>query len=208
MTGRALFGSSSTAAQKEMKKIIAFAEEAGATRAAIIPAAEIQVENKLASYCRSPKCPFFGQSASCPPYVGGPAAMRRMIAECEYAIVLRIEVDAASLHGEDRPQVMRLLHEISAAVEAEAKRLGFVGAKAFAGGSCKASFCATYADCQVITGKGACRNPDAARPSMSGYGVNVGGLMASAGWSTDLFPPKDESGTEQLAWIAGLVLLR
>lgn len=134
--------------------------------------------------------------------------MRRQLEKSSYAMVIRIEVDSDSLNGEDRPAVMRLLHEISAAVEQEALHLGFSEAYAFAGGSCKMSFCASHESCAVLSGEGKCRNPEAARPSMSGFGVNVGALMQAAGWSTSLFAEKDDSGLSQSAWVAGLILLR
>ncbi|WP_234981123.1 DUF2284 domain-containing protein [Desulfopila aestuarii] len=168
---------------------------------------EVRVENRLAGFCKSPKCPHFGLSMSCPPHISGPGGMRKLLEKCSYVMVIRIEVDSDSLHGEDRPSVMRLLHEISATVEQEAIRLGFSEAYAFAGGSCKMSFCASHEQCAVLSGEGNCRNPDAARPSMSGFGVNVGALMQAAGWSTSLFTEKDDTGVSQSAWVAGLILL-
>jgi predicted metal-binding protein len=131
-----------------------------------------------------------------------------MLKESSHALVIRIEVDSSSLHGEGRPEVMRLLHEITAAVEIEAKRVGFTESAGFAGGSCKPSFCSEHNYCQVVSGLGACRHPDVARPSLSGFGVNVGELMKSAGWSTSLFPQQTTRNEEQMAWVAGLILLR
>ena len=68
---------------------------------------------------------------SCPPYVSGPAGFRKLLQSCRHVIVFRIEIESASLHGEDRPEVMRLLHEITATIEIEAKRLGFPKAGRF-----------------------------------------------------------------------------
>jgi len=193
--------------QDRLNALLHFAENAGATMAARISPAAIKVEDKLADYCQTPRCPHYGLSMSCPPHVEGPAKMRQFLDESRHAIVLRIEIDAESLHGEQRPEVLRLLQEITAAVEREAVRLGYPGAQAFAGGSCKISFCADEDDCRVLAGRGPCRHPDAARPSMSGYGINVGALMQAAGWSTNLFQPEDAAGHSPLAWVAGLVLL-
>jgi len=193
--------------QDSLNALLHFAENAGATMAARISPSVIQVEDRLAEYCQTPRCPHYGLSMSCPPHVAGPASMRRLLNESRHAIVLRIEIDAESLHGEQRPEVLRLLQEISAAVEREAVRLGYAGAQAFAGGSCKISFCTDENDCRVLAGRGSCRHPDAARPSMSGYGINVGALMQAAGWSTNLFQPEDAAGHSPLAWVAGLVLL-
>jgi len=49
-------------------------------------------------------------------------ALRQFLQTCYRIIVLRIEIQAESLHGADRPEVMRLLHEITAEVEKEAIR--------------------------------------------------------------------------------------
>jgi predicted metal-binding protein len=191
--------------QEIIDALVNFAVHAGATKARRLPPASVRVEDRLANFCREPKCPYHGQSMSCPPHVSGPAGIRKLLQSCKHALVIRIEIQSASLHGADRPTVMRLLHEITAEVETEAKRHGFSGSIGFAGGSCKESFCAKHPNCRVLAEHGECRHPRHARTSMSGYGVNVGELTKSAGWSNRLFSP-DDAG-EQLAWVAGLVLV-
>ncbi len=191
--------------EKTHNTLITFALQSGATKAAILPAGSVRVENRLASFCHSPKCPYWGQSASCPPHVSGPSGFREMLKTCSIVLVIRLEIDSSSLHGEERPFVMRLLHETVAKTEQKAAELGFSGARGFAGGSCKPSFCGDKENCRAIE-KGSCRFPEQARPSLSGYGVNVGNLMKDAGWSTDLFNHEnDQKGG--LAWVAGLILL-
>jgi len=194
--------------RKNVDALLAFAIDAGATKVKRLPPESVRVEDQLAEFCREPKCPHFGLAMSCPPHVSGPEGFRKLLGSSRHAIVIRLEIESSSLHGSDRPEVMRLLHEITAAVEIEAKRLGFPGAAGFAGGSCKPSFCPEYPVCRVIGEHGKCRHPDQARPSMSGYGVNVGELMKAAGWSNTLFTKTGSTGEEQLAWVAGLVLLR
>lgn len=194
--------------QKTIDALLDFAILAGATKVKHLPPEKVVVEEKLAEFCGEPKCPHYGRAMSCPPYVSGPAGFRKLLNASKHVIVIRIEIQSSSLHGTDRPEVMRLLQEITAAVEIEAKRLGFVESAGFAGGSCKPSFCAEHQSCRVIAEKGPCRYPDQARPSMSGYGVNVGALMKSAGWSTNLFAPPGKDREEPMAWVAGLVLLR
>ncbi len=194
--------------QKTIDALLDFALAAGATRVKCLSPEDVVVEEKLAEFCREPKCPHFGQAMSCPPHVSGPTEFRKLLRSSKMVLVIRLEIESASLHGNDRPEVMRLLQEITAAVEIEAKRLGFVDSAGFAGGSCKPSFCAEHQNCRVIAEKKPCRFPNQARPSMSGYGVNVGALMKSAGWSTDLFAPPGKDLEESLAWVAGLVLLR
>lgn len=191
--------------QEIIDALVKFAVHAGATKARCLPPESVRVEARLADFCREPKCPYYGQSMSCPPHVSGPAGIRKLLQSCRHALVFRIEIESASLHGADRPAVMRLLHEITAEIETEAKRLGFSGSIGLAGGSCKESFCPEQPNCRVLTGQGECRHPQHSRTSMSGYGVNVGELMKSAGWSNKLFTANDDG--EQLAWVAGLVLL-
>lgn len=188
--------------------LLEFATHAGATRAKLLSPESVCVENGLAALCRDPKCPNWGQSMSCPPHVSGPEGFRKLLQSSSHAIVIRIEIQPSSLHGEDRPEVMRLLHQITAEIEVEAKRVGFTKSKGFAGGSCKPSFCHDHQYCRALTEQGKCRNPDHARTSLSGYGVNVGELMKSAGWSNDLFTSNGNNEEEQLTWVAGLVLLR
>lgn len=193
---------------KKIDSLLKFAAHIGATKVKRLSPESVCVEESLAAFCREPKCPHYGQSMSCPPYVSGPEGFRNILQSCKHAIVLRIEIQPSSLHGEDRPAVMRLLHEITADIENEAKRLGFPDSIGFAGGSCKPSFCSEHSNCRVIAEQGDCRYPEHARASMSGYGVNVGELMKAAGWSAGLFTSGRNTGEEQLSWVAGLVLLR
>jgi predicted metal-binding protein len=193
--------------KRALDSLLEFALQSGATRARRLSPASVCVENRLSAFCRDPKCPNWGQSMSCPPNVSGPEGFRKLLQSCRHAIVLRIEIQSSSLHGEDRPEVMRLLHEITAEVEMQAKRLGFNEAVGFAGGSCKPSFCHEHLGCRVITEQGKCRYPEHARTSLSGYGVNVGELMKSAGWSNNLFRSNSNDEEEEMSWVAGLVLL-
>lgn len=185
-----------------------FAKRAGATRVRCLLPEKVRVEERLASFCHEPRCPNWGQSMSCPPNVSGSDGFRRLLQETKHVLVFRIEIPSSSLLGEQRTEVMRLLHEIAADIEKEAKRLGFGNAAAFAGGSCKLSFCADYQACQVIADQGKCRYPEYARPSMSGFGVNVGELMKAAGWPSAFGKPDDSENASDFAWVAGLVLLR
>ncbi len=185
--------------------LLTFARKSGATAATILRPDCVLVEDSLARCCKKPKCPFWGQSSSCPPHVGGPDDFRQLLQASRLVLVVRLDIQACSLHGEERAQVMRLLHELVAAVEIQAKQLGYAGASGFAAGSCKPCFCADKDDCSALHNKGKCRFPDQARPSLSGFGVNVGHLMEAAGWSGTLFSEREGAG--QLAWVAGLIVL-
>ena len=180
---------------------------AGATEVMPVAPAEIVVEERLAGYCREPQCPNFAQSLSCPPHVAGPAGFLALRDSSRAALVVRIEVPSAVLFSDERREVMRLLHEITAGIERSAIARGYAGSKAFAGGSCKDLFCHDHLTCQVLAGNGKCRNPTQARPSMSGFGINVAKMLQAAGCSEAKSTRPAIPGMESMSWLAGLVLI-
>lgn len=127
--------------------------------------------------------------------------MRRILARADQALVYTIELPAEILNSSQRPEIGRLLHELGAGLERQAESTGFDLAKALVGGSCKRIFCADKPDCNVVDRGGVCRNPDSARQSMSGYGINVNKMCRRAGLALD------QSGTEKMDWVVGLVIL-
>ena len=190
-----------------IQQILDCALENGATRVTLISPDEVPVKNQFADFCREPGCPCYGKSMSCPPNVSGPEGFREKLAASQYAVVIRLEVDKASMMGRERHEVFRILQELTAITEQEAKSLGFTGSQGFAAGSCRFSFCKDYDHCQVLEGNGTCRHPDSARPSMSGYGVDVGKLMKAAGWPSTFMKDDGEQG-ERMTWVAALVILK
>ena len=175
----------------------------GAGAATLIKVEDIVVRDELAGMCLNPRCEGYGRSLSCPPQVAGPQGFREMKADYTTALVFKLEVPKAVAFSFERNEVLALIHEIGARVEKVAREHGAVKARAFAGGSCKELFCADYPECRVLDEGKACRNPDLARPSMSGHGIDVSKLMETAGWSQKLVVDKDEP----MATFTGLVLL-
>lgn len=180
-----------------------FAEESGATKSVILRSSDIIIEDALAGMCLEPKCRNYGLSKSCPPNVSGPSGFRKKLKTCETALFFKIDVPKDILFSSDRKEIFQLLHQIGAGIEQKAVSMGYTNSRAFAGGSCKSIFCETFKDCAVLSGKGHCRNPKAARQSMSGFGVNVSKLMETAGWSL-----KTDSGEEpDMSHVCGLILI-
>jgi predicted metal-binding protein len=180
----------------------------GATACTVIASREIQVKERLASLCNGEyTCPNYGLSASCPPHVEGPAEFRKWQAQSSYAIVVKIELPVSVMFSNERNGVMLLLHQIVSAVELKARNTGWEKSKAFAGGSCKELFCADQKDCRVVTEHEPCRHMETARPSMSGFGIDVTQLMTSCGWSGQKAEKSDAVDKPSTSWIAGLVLL-
>ncbi len=195
-------------AEEELSLLLQTAVQLGASDAAIIPPRAIVVEDELALLCSGDtRCKNYGLAASCPPYVSGPSAFRQWQESSRHAIVVRIDVPTWVIFSDERRDIMRLLHEIVAGVESRASALGYHGSKAFAGGSCKNLFCQDQTVCRVVGAGGQCRNPQFARPSMSGFGINVSRLMETAGWSSKLASRSQASDGESMTWIAGLILI-
>lgn len=190
---------------RELESLAELAVALGASQAKALGSDQIVVEDRLAGFCVEPRCPTYGLSASCPPHVSGPAGFRQMQQSHPYAVVVKLDVPASVLFGNDRPLVMRVMHEIVAAVEQEAVRLSYVQAQAFAGGSCKMIFCEDEPNCAKIA-TGECRHPEESRPSLSGFGVNVSKLMKSCGWDTKIEMVQSASDDGKMSWVAGLVL--
>lgn len=181
---------------------------AGATKADIVAAGDIVVENELAERCRLPQCENYGLSKNCPPYVAGPAAFRKELAAYEQALFFKIDVPSEVLYSSDNRELFQLLHEVAAGIERSAIALGMVRARAYAGDSCKRVFCHNEGDCPVLTVHGKCRHPQLARPSMSGYGINVAELLRSVGWHEDADVLSGGGKSETTTtFVCGLVLL-
>jgi hypothetical protein len=114
---------------------------------------------------------------------------------------------ASFLYGSERLELMGLLHIIVSGVESEAHELQLLKSRGFASGLCKELFCRDYVDCQVLSTTLGCRNSAKARPSMSGFGIDVGHLMRLANWPEKTLRTTTKEGDETFSWLAGLVLL-
>lgn len=179
----------------------------GATEAAIVAAKKIVVDQQLADRCRQPRCENYGLSRNCPPHIGGPAAFGKLLEEYDRALFFKIDVPAGLLYSSDNRELFQLLHEIAAGIEQVAVTRGFLRARAFAGESCKKIFCHDQPGCIALAPGGMCRNPQYARPSMSGFGINVAELVKLAGWAAGVGTSAAESRKTDTAYIYGLVLL-
>jgi predicted metal-binding protein len=189
-----------------VKNLTSSAVQLGATCAAFVAADRIVIEDALARLCREPRCGSFGLSASCPPHVPGPAKFRQWINASKGAIFFKIEVPSENLFSEDRREVMALLHYIASQTEQNAIEQGYVNSRAFAGGSCRKIFCREQSNCAVLANE-KCRNPGIARPSMSGFGVNVGKLIEASDWGSNDFKKESFSQNGSSSALYGLILL-
>jgi predicted metal-binding protein len=191
----------------DLKKLTKLASELGAGSAKVISTSDISVEDHLANLCKEPRCENYGLSASCPPHVAGPSGFIKLLKKFEKAVVFKIDVSSEILLSSDRREVFRALHEISAFIELSAVEMGYQRSRAYAGGSCKRLFCHDYTHCRVLKEGEACRNPHRARPSMSGFGINVSKLMQVAGWTMSRISQDAGRNEASLGTVCGLVLI-
>jgi predicted metal-binding protein len=188
----------------QLENLVRFALSEGAANAKGIASVDIPLEDGLVEYCAT--CPSYGFSMSCTPHVSGPPGFRLMQRQLPWAVVIRLVVPFSALFSNEKRELGRFLHELSAAVETRALCIGCKDARAFAGGSCKSIFCHSHPECNRLSG-GPCRHPGSARPSMSGFGINVSELMVMCGWPLDPGKENGTAGSESLSWLAGLVLI-
>lgn len=190
-----------------LDELIRYARQCGADGAACMAAADIVVDPQLAERCINPRCGHYGLSRSCPPHVGGPEALQQTLAHYRRALFFKIDVPADLLLSDERRQIFRLLHETAAGIERFAAEMGFAKAQAYAGGSCKAIFCDDHCECGALSAAGRCRHPLQARPSMSGFGIDVAKLFDTAGWTMRWQANLPDTGTIAMASVCALVLI-
>lgn len=195
-----------TTCAETLNKLIQTALNWGATDAAVISASEILIEDRFASFCLEPRCDAYGLSGGCPPNVSGPDGFRELVKDYSHALVFKIEVPSEILLSHQRQEIFQLLHEAASGIEQEAVRMGYSRSRAFAGGACKNLFCTDHANCRVLSGD-RCRNPGKARPSMSGFGIDVTRLMKSAGWKITRVSGDVGQNENKMGMVSGMVLI-
>jgi len=194
--------------KQQLEQLTQKAKRLGANASAIISSKEIQAKDNLAALCNGEyACPNYGLAASCPPNVEGPIEFRKWRAKSEYSITVKIELPTSVMFSDEQKGVMQLLHQIVAAIEQKAIEIGFEKSKAFAGGSCKELFCDDQEKCCVVAENKPCRHIEFARPSMSGFGIDVTQLMKSSGWSCQKADNANSSEKDAISWVAGLIML-
>lgn len=193
--------------RRELMDLIQLSLRLGASDARLISVSEISVEDNLATLCLELPCESYGLSARCPPYVSGPAGFRELLTSYKQAVVFKIDVPSEILFSSERHEIFWLLHEIASGIEQSAVQMGYRNSKGYAGGSCKRIFCRDQPKCRILSKEGECRNPDHARPSMSGFGINVSKLMQAAGWTMKRSTRGVEPGEASTGTVCGLVLI-
>jgi predicted metal-binding protein len=180
--------------------------ELGASDVTVIDPRTIVVEDRFPELCRPPQCDAFGTCANCPPHVMTPSDFRKRLKSHSAALVFKVDVPTEILMTEEREHISRLVQEIAAGLERAAREEGLDDAWGLGFGSCRKIFCSGRSTCNVLDG-GTCRNPDRARPSLSGLGVNFNRLNNLLGW--DATRTAEHSGLTDtpMSMVTGILLV-
>lgn len=186
--------------------------ELGASKAKVVRASEIPVDERVTLKCQIPRCFGYGVGAHCPPHTLKPAELRDLLQKYSWAVLFTLEVpskvivrDKATI--KERVAAYQLVYKIVTELESMAFYDGHYLAFGFGAGSCRHTFCGQEETCRAMQGD-RCRFALRARPSMEAVGIDVYKMVASAGW--DIYPigsgakpPDMPKGT-----LAGIVIVQ
>ena len=162
----------------------------GASAAAVIPAGDVPIDERVRLKCVVPRCIRAGETPNCPPYALDLDLVRRALSRFSWAILFKCNVgpieEYAPGRGATKAEQRRVLSfhqqsgEVVYGLERQAYKDGYHLAMGFGGGSCKDYLCQGQI-CQFLD-SGRCRFPNRARPAMEAVGLDVIALINQAGW--------------------------
>jgi predicted metal-binding protein len=184
-----------------LQAMVSRARALGAAAAAPLPARAVVVDERVTLKCRVPLCGHYGVNLMCPPNTPTAAETRAALARYSDTLVVQQDIplsqtdveqvladrEAEGHAGASPGAYEERLHvsqnEFAAmmtALEAEAYRMGYRFAAAFAGGDCVL--------CDVCAGAtgGQCKHPFEARPSMEAVGIDVVATAEAAGLAVEV----------------------
>jgi predicted metal-binding protein len=171
----------------DLERLRQRALDLGASGAVVIPASQVDIDERVRLKCTVPRCLRAGETPNCPPYAPDLDLMRRALSRFSWAVLLKCDVEPIRDYdprtAADKRQTL-LFHQQSAEIvdelERQAYKDGYHLAMGFGGGSCKDYLCRGVI-CQYID-SGRCRFPHRARPAMEAVGIDVIDLINRVGW--------------------------
>jgi predicted metal-binding protein len=196
-----------------LERYRSLALELGASDAAIIPASDVAIDERVRLKCVVPRCLRAGETPNCPPHAPDLDLVRRALSRFSWAILLKCNVEPIEAYtpgrGKTKEEKRRVLsfHSQSGVVVYELERQAYVDgyhlAMGFGGGSCKDYLCKGVV-CQFLD-SGRCRFPHRSRPSMEAMGIDVIALINKVGWKA--YPLLDDPGQIPCAITVGIVFI-
>jgi len=161
----------------------------GASRAEIIPAGYVQVDERVRLKCSIPVCPNYGRCGNCPPHTPEPEFMRKAFGRYNWAILFAIDVPVEDFADHKRyyphgKNYQKKADEIASKIETPAFADGYRFALGFGAGGCRDTLC-NGGLCKMLD-SGRCPNILVARPSMEAVAIDVVDLFRKVGW--DIYP--------------------
>lgn len=197
----------------DLERYRQLALELGASGAAIIPARDVTVDERVRLKCVVPRCLRAGETPNCPPHAPDLALVRGALSRYRWAVLIKCEVTpiaayAPKKEGTKEAQRQTLLfHQRGADVvyelERQAYQDGYHLAMGLGGGSCKDYLCQGVI-CQFLD-SGRCRFPHRARPAMEALGIDVTTLLNKVGW--ELYALLGDLDQIPCALTAGIVFI-
>lgn len=196
----------------DLRKYQEKAIELGATRARIVRADEIPVDERVTMKCQIPLCFGYGVGANCPPNTIKPAELRTLLEKYRWAVFFVKEIpsevvvrDKATI--KERVAAYQDVYKIVNSIESEAFYDGHYLAFGLGAGSCRHTFCGMQEDCAVLKGT-KCRFSLRSRPSMEAVGIDVFRMLLSAGWS--VYPIGSDAKPDEIPCgvLAGIIIVR
>ena len=164
--------------------------ELGASQTEIVPANEVQVDERVRLKCSIPPCPNYNRCANCPPYTPEPEFVRKVLARYSWAILFKHDVipvedftDISRYYPHGKMQ-QRKTGEIAAKIESRAFADGYRFAVGLGAGGCRDTLC-DGGLCQMLD-SGRFPHILRARPSMEAMGIDVSDLANKVGW--EIYP--------------------
>ncbi len=197
---------------QDLERYSRHALEMGATRAAVIKAEDIPVDERITLKCQIPRCFGYGAGAQCPPNTMKPAELREILKKYRWAVLFTLDVapevivrNKATI--KERVEAYQRVYKMVSEVESLAFYDGHYLAFGFAAGSCRHTFCGQQDSCLAQEGK-RCRFSLISRPSMEAVGIDVYQLVARQGW--DIYPIGSgaKPGDMPKGVLAGIVIVQ
>jgi predicted metal-binding protein len=198
--------------EQDLARYVDRALEIGASKAKIVLAEKIPVDERVTLKCRIPRCFGYGSGAQCPPNTLKPAELREILTKYSRAVFFIKDVpsevivrDKATI--KERIEVYQQVYKMVSEIESMAFYDGHYLAFGLAAGSCRHTLCSQQKDCQAMRGE-KCRFSLISRPSMEAVGIDVYKMVAQAGW--DIYPIGSGAKPENApkGTLAGIVIVQ
>lgn len=198
--------------QQDLEKYKEKALELGASRATIVSAEQIPVDERVTLKCQIPRCFGYGASAHCPPNTLKPAELNDLLNKYNWAVFFIKDVppevivrDRATI--KERVDAYQEVFNIVNEIESNAFYDGHYLAFGFAAGSCRHTLCGQQKTCQAMEGN-RCRFALKSRPSMEAVGIDVFKMVAREGW--DIYPIGSDAKPDDMpkGTLAGIIIVQ